>query len=423
MGAKSERATQSDRRTFLKYAAIGGGGAALVAATRGGEADSGDNFILGDFNDADNDQTSLVASVGADAAFDVENTAGSGIGIRGINDGGYGIWGEGQDAGVRGIGDTIGVLGQARDNTGVGVVGRRGDRSASLPTNTGVLGFASFGTGVVGEGGGATGIRGFSGQYNGTSGPVGVGVQGTGTNIGVQGIGLVGVEGRANGSGTAVRAIASTSGKAIDATGAVNVAGPINAIGTITGTGFSVGVVAKSATGGTSLKALAPTDGLAMEAVGDVSVDGDVTVSGDIPVGGDVRVKGAISGNGSGLSALKATALTGTVHPDRISGAFARRDRFNIFGRNNQFLGSVRMEGRITMNAAKRAIVKDGDDHVDVTLDDKIVMGPDTIVIVTPQEDPHGLTFFARVLTSKTFRIALSGPAPEDIVFGYLVLN
>lgn len=428
MGAASEHTKRSDRRAFLRYAAIGGGAAALAAVSQA-EADSGDEFRLGEFNDADNDQTTLVASVGADAALDVENMAGSGIGIRGINDGGYGVWGEGQDAGVRGIGDTVGVLGQARDSTGIGIMGRRGDRSSSLPTNTGILGFAAFGTGLVGEGGGATGIRGFSGQYNGTSGPIGVGIQGIGTNLGVQGIGPIGVEGRATGSGTAVRAIAASTGKAIDATGTINVVGAINAIGTITGTGSSVGVVARSATGGTSLRAFAPADGVAIEAVGnavvggDATVSGDLSVSGDLPVGGNLRVKGTLSGNGSGLAALKATALTGTVHPDRISGAFARRDRFNIFGRNNQFRGTVKMESRIQLNAANRATVKDGKTSVDVTVNAKIVMGPTTVVIVTPQEDPHGLTFFARVLTSRTFRIGLSGPAPTDITFGYLVLN
>lgn len=420
MNAANNRRHARTRRNLLKAAAAGGALAAALRASGTAGAASGDTFRIGRLNDAGADQTVLTANKGGAASLVVNNTSPAGVGIRAENKGGYGLWGVGLNAGVRGIGGQAGIIGEANPTSGIGIVGRRGFRSGTLPTNTGVLGYAGFGTGVIGEGGGATGIRGFAGQYDGSSAPVGTGVQGVGTT---------GVLAQATGSGTGLRAVSSSSGRAIDATGPVRVVGPvaitgtasvagtlsvaghINASGTITGEGGTIGVVAKSGTGGTGLKAIAPTDGLAIEAVGDVRMDGDVDVL------------GVLSGDGSGLKALAASRLVGTVHPDRLPLATARRDKSNSFSKVQEFGDIVRFGNRMISSVAGRATIASGETSVDVELPSNVTVGTGSLVIATPQENPHGNGVFARPIAARRIRISIPSPAPEDLAFGYLVLN
>ena len=156
---------------------------------------------------------------------------------------------------------------------------------------------------------------------------------------------------------------------------------------------------------------------------GRATLTGDLSVGGEATVTGDVAVSGRISGNGSGIASLNARALTGTIPPDRISGAFARRDKFNIFGKNQQFQGAVRFNGRLSANAAGRATVPVGEDHIEVTLPSGVTAGSASLVIATPQSDLKGATFFAKVFTGTSIRIVLSQNAADPVTFGWLVLN
>lgn len=408
------------RRNLLKAAAAGGALAAALRATGTAGAASGDTLLVGRLNDAGADQTVLTANKGGAATLVVNNTSPAGVGLRAENEGGYGLWGVGLNAGVRGIGDEAGIIGEANPSSGIGIIGRRGFRSGATPSNTGVLGYAGYGTGVVGEGGGATGIRGFAGQYDGTSGPVGVGVQG---------VGSTGVLAQATGSGTGLRTIASSSGRAIDASGPVRIVGPmavtgttsiigtfnveghINAAGTITGEGGTIGIVAKSDAGGTGLKALGPTDGLAIDAIGDVRISGDTTVF------------GVLSGNGSGLKSLAATQLTGSIHPDRLPLAAARRDKSNSYSKVQEFRDVVRFTNRMISTVAGKATIASGETFVDIDLAANVTLGAGTIVIATPQEYPHDSDVYAKPVGTRRIRISLQAAAPEDLVVGYLVVN
>lgn len=409
-----------NRRNLLKAAAAGGALAAALRATGSAGAAAGDPLVAGRLNDAGADQTVLTANKGGAATLVVRNTSVAGVGLRAENAGGYGLWGVGLEAGVRGIGTNAGIIGEANPSSGIGVIGRRGFRSGRTPSNTGILGFASFGTGVIGEGGGATGIRGFAGQFDGTSGPVGVGVQG---------VGSTGVLAQATGSGTALRAVGTASGRAIDASGAVqitgattmtgttrvlgtfNVDGHINAAGTITGAGGTIGVVARSGEGGTALKAIGPAAGLAIDAAGDVRISGDASIA------------GLLSGNGAGLTALAASQLTGTIHPDRLPLAAARRDRANSFAKVQEFKDVVRFTNRMVSTLAGKATIAPGKTFIDVTLPTGVTLAAGSIVIATPQQHPRGAGVYARRTGTRRIRISLQKAAPRELTFGYLVVN
>jgi hypothetical protein len=419
---------RSTRRALLGLAMISGGAvAARAALPRQAEAAPGDPLVLGSNNDSGTSQTALTARQDGSATLVVTNTSTFGTGIRGNGGQGYGVWGSGDQAGVRGFGSAVGLLGEA-NSTGIAVLGRRGTRSGNLPTNTGVLGFAAYGTGVIGEGGGATGVRGFAWQHNGTSAPIGVGVQGVGT---------VGVLAQSSGSGIGLKAV---GGRAIEASGAVVIDGPttvngntivngtttlngvagiggvlnvnshINSAGTITGYGGKIGVVARAGPGGIALKAIGPAGGTAIQAGGDVHVLGDLTVG------------GAIQGKGTGLTAVPASSLTGVVAPDRIPLAFARRDRGNSFGKVTEFRDTARFNARIAAAGAGRATLEAGKTFVDVDLPEGILSSA-SVVIATPQESLHGTGFYAKPTGTNRIRISMESAPAEDIVFGYAVLN
>ncbi len=79
----------------------------------------------------------LTANKGGAATLVVRNTSVAGVGLRAENAGGYGLWGVGLEAGVRGIGTNAGIIGEANPSSGIGVIGRRGFRSGRTPSNTG----------------------------------------------------------------------------------------------------------------------------------------------------------------------------------------------------------------------------------------------------------------------------------------------
>lgn len=249
----------------------------------------------------------------------------------------------------------------------------------------------------------ATGVQGFSHQTDLSTAPTGVGVHGVGR--------AVGVLAQAADSGIALKAIAPSGGTAIDAAGLVRVAGHIDAAGTITGRGGQIGILAQSDEGGTALKAVAPEDGTAIEATGPVMVNGPATAA-------------TFSGSGAGLTGLDADEITtGTLAPERLPAAAARREAFNFFRNINVFQSTTRFMGRIVASSAGVAEIESGQDHVDVTLPAAVGLSAASAILLTPQESVGSLTYHARRLSSSQFRIGLSDEAPRTIRFGYAVFN
>ncbi len=407
------RRRKSDRRALLKLAALGGGIAALGRATTRAEAASGGTFLLGRPNDAEKDSTTL--NSGAADTLVIKNRSTSATGIK-VERTGTGVRAEGAVEGVRGVGSTgvggyadkpagIGVAGSADGAPliGRGVYGRSGARSGSEPGNVGVHGFADSGVGVMGEGGGGTGVRGYSHQWSTGSAPLGVGVQGVGTVAGVLAQGFTG--------GVALRAQAPSGGTAIDAAGLVKVAGHIDATGTITGQGGEIGILAKSGNRGVALKAIAPSEGTAIEALGPVTVDGPLDA-------------GSLSGDGSDVTNLDATNVsTGRLDVLRLPLQVARRDGFNVFTRINDFQSTTRFRGRVIAAAAAVVTVPAGRDRVEVTLATGVTVGTASVILLTPLGSTDGALYHAERVSSSSFRIVLSGPAPADLRFSYAVFN
>jgi hypothetical protein len=383
---------------LLKAAAAVGGAMTVASVTRRANAANGGNFILGQTNNAAA-TTKLESS--AETALEVTYT-GNIIGktaVKGKSNLGFGVFGEGNigvlaqgSSGVSAEGTSVGISGLTRDgfvavsgsnesgDKGVGVlgvVGNQGRPNTDIrPVRVGVNGLAvanpAPGTGVLAEGNGGIGLRAFADLLDTEDLPLGIGVEAIGKTAGVVA--------RAAPGGVGVRATGPEGGKAIDATGAVAVAG--------------------------TLAVTAPPGANAIE------------TSGPASIAGDLNVDGSISGR------LDASMITsGRLSGARLPAGAARRNAPNTFQRINVFLKRVRFDGGIVSNSAGVVTVPEDSNAVTVELPAGIRLAPDSAILLTPQGGRVDVAVAARRISGRRFRILAERTRPGPVTIAYAVFG
>jgi hypothetical protein len=299
------------RRLAVKWGVAAAAGAATLAVTRpdGASAAGGDNFVLGESNDAD--QITLLSSP-AISALQVINTdkgdgvqgfaqannksgvlgsnGGDGPGVTGTSLNGPGVYATSQSN------DAIFAVGQGATSRGVrgiahssSVAGVEGDNGGPGP---GVFGSNTDGTGcgVIGQSSKADGVQGFSsatgrfgvlGQNGGSgAGVLGVGVHGTGVigRVTLTGDGVVGLSGDQGGTGVTGRHTSGGPGVKGTSVSGIGVLGTVsNGLAAVEGDNSGSGPGVKATNSGT---------GYALQVVGTVQFQG-VAGSGIVSDGSD----------------------------------------------------------------------------------------------------------------------------------------